>query len=137
MNHPSAPHHHVKHHEVHHQHPAHKSEAKSHEAELYVAIMEPVTVRKPMLEAARIAISAGRVQAELHRIQDEKLLLRSELVTVIKDIHHEITRLQMVLPYRDVKEIQPLAPPKAKPIEHKVDKIAEALAEIEARMKSL
>lgn len=148
-NHP-APHHPVKHHEVHHAvhhevhhaaHPVHHHEPKSHEAELYAGIADPAGIRRPILEAARAAISASRIQDKLQQTQEEKLALRSQLVAVVKDIHHEVTRLQMVLPYRDVKESTVVSPPPtpraAKPIEHKVDKIAAALAEIEARMNSL
>jgi asparagine synthetase B (glutamine-hydrolysing) len=135
MNHPHHPAH-VVHHPVHHVVKHEKPEPKSHEAELFVGLNDPAAFRKPLLEAARIAIAAGRVQEHLHNLQDRKLALRSELAVVVKDLHHEVTRLQMILPFREVKETAVVAP-KAKPIEHRVDKIAAALAEIEARMKEL
>jgi len=138
----------MKHHETHHKHPAHKHVHHVHHAkpadqnaEVYVGIPDPVAVRRPLLEGARIAIMTGPIQDKLIEIQDQKLTIRTNLSQVVKDMKNEITRLKMVLPHREiavqhVKE-EHHAAAAAKPVQHRVDKIAEALAAIEERMRSL
>lgn len=141
----------MKHHAPHHshktEHHAHKTEHHAHhakpaeqKAEVYVGIPDVVAVRKPLLEAARLSVLAGASQQKLIDIQDRKLAIRTNLSQVAKDMRTELARLKMVLPHRDVplhpSESHPVDAPK-KPVEHRVDKIAAALAAIEERMKQL
>jgi hypothetical protein len=108
-----------------------------HDAELYVGLPDPAAVRKPLLEAARVAVGTGRMQGTLLHLQDQKFAVRTDIARVLKELRDELARLQMILPHRDLKEAPPPPAVKKKVLDSRVDKIAAALAEIEERMKAL
>ena len=113
---------------------------------VYVGFQDSAALRRSVLEAARTSVTSQKAHQRLIQIQDQKLSTRTELAKTLKELRDELSKLQMVLPHREVKDI-PLSAAqgaalgsqngKKKVSESKADKIEAALAEIEQRMRSL
>jgi hypothetical protein len=104
----------------------------------YVGFPDPVGVRRPLLEAAKAAVETGRAYERIQAIQDRKLETRTALAKVLGELRESTAKLQTVLPRRDIKDTPTVLPaPKKKVLDHRLDKIESALAEIEQRMKTL
>ena len=121
-------------------HHAHGTQGQ--EEAYYVGIEGSVELRRHILETARETVLTVGSHKRIQQIQEEKLKLRSHLVRIIHDMRKDLHDLNIKLPKRDIpeevhKHHQHTASPKKKPVDHKLDKIESALAEIEARMKQL
>lgn len=113
-------------------------EAPQEEA-YYVGIDGSVELRRNVLESAKIVVQTVSAHKKVQQIQDEKLKLRTKLVHVIHDLRRDLHDLHVKLPKREVPEVRASAPAPVtkRRTDSKLDKIEAALAEIEARMKSL
>jgi hypothetical protein len=112
------------------------------EAETYVGLRQPDAIRKPLLEAAKTAVASEKHYETIRALQEQKLAVRGQLAASLKEVRDELSQLQMILPERDVRDLptpaQAGAPvAKKKIVDHRVDKIEAALAEIENRLKTL
>lgn len=119
-----------------------KQQQPKGEAETYVGLRQPDAVRKPLLEAAKAAVASEKHYETVRSLQEQKLAVRAQLAASLKEMRDELSQLQMILPERDVRDVQtPLkaapADQKKKVVDHRVDKIEAALAEIENRLKTL
>ena len=103
----------------------------------YVGFQDSDGLRKSVLEAAKEVVKTAKAHSRLRDIQDEKFKLRTELSATLKEAKESLAKLQNLLPYKDITAPPPDLPKRRITSEHKLDKIEEALQEIESRMHSL
>ena len=107
-------------------------------ADTFVGLRDPVAIRRPLLEAAKTAVATARIAEHIAAIQEQKLTVRGDLARTLKELRDELSKLQMILPAREVKDTPAVLPAgKKKALDHRIDTIAATLAEIENRMKTL
>ena len=103
----------------------------------YVGFQDPSSIRRTILETAKASVMVLRVHGRVKQLQDEKLRVRSELAQVLHELKSDFSKLEMLLPHKD---IEPPKTPHTKRhtiAEHHLDKIESALSEIERRKRTL
>ena len=105
--------------------------ADDQKADTYVGLRDPAAVRRPLLEAAKSAVASARIAERIHLLQEQKFAVRSELAKTLKELRDDLSKLQMILPAREIKDTPAVLPvAKKKALDHRIDTIAATLAEI-------
>lgn len=106
----------------------------------YVGFSDAPGMRRAVLETARSVVRTVQLHSRVRDIQDEKLKLRTDLAHIVHEIRDELHKLEERLPKRDTPiPASPItrATPVRRVADHRLDKIEEALSEIEQRIRSV